>query len=299
MECPYCKDTIPAGAWVCKTCRRELQMVTALKDQLAQAQADLEASKAQSSETQSAPPRVRVVQVEGSRTAETVTLLFAAIVFPALAYNLRVLSGLSPKVGTAAIVVSAGAVGFVIGMRQRRRQWAWFAEAILVAILQVAVFSLAFGCAAHAYYAGQNNGIKAASQGVSPAKSGPAQKMVGSQPVTFFVQRALRNRYLWFFQGLPAVGWFVILAFIGRTIADKKKEIPHKTIGSSLARRVTVPRPQEAPANFQLRLEGYTKIFDSLTHVVIVLLSIVTSYYALHRSGTPPSVSTEIADTTK
>jgi len=298
MECPYCKDTIPDAAWVCKTCRRDLQLVNALKEQLTQAQSDLETAKsAPAPAPHPAPRRVREAVVELPRRTEAVAVLAAAAMFPAVAFHLRAIFGLPPKAATVAVVLSAGAAGLVIGLRHARRVWAWIATAILLAVLQVGTFCLAFGGSAHNYYVGQDRGIKIGSGTVDQSAPAKPVRTVGSEPVSIFVRHALHDHYLWLFQAVPSAGWFIILAFFGRTYTDRKSAASRTSIGASLARRVTSQRPQEATGIFQQRLEGYTKIFDSLTHVVIVMLSIATSYYAIHKTtGAPPDTASTVQE---
>lgn len=306
MECPYCKDTIPDAALVCKTCRRDLQMVNALKQQLAQAQSDLEAAKA--APTPENPPEsqnVIQIPVESGRRTEAVAVLAAAAMFPAVAYHLRSILNLPPKAATVAVVLAAGAAGLVIGVRHAHRAWVWFATALLLAVLQVGVFCIAFGGSAHNYYAGRDRGIRIGAKNPDrperPASAqAPAAATAGSESAALFVRHAMRDRFLWLYQAIPSACWFIILAFIGRTYTGRKNHAQHSTFSATLARRVTVQRPEEGTATFQQRLDGYSKIFDSLTHMVIVLLTIATSYYAIARTNTaPPDAATAVQDVAK
>lgn len=303
MECPYCKDTIPDAAWVCKTCRRELQMVSSLQQQLTQAQSDLEAAKAAPTPAVHRQPRtVPQAPVEVSRRTETVAVLASAAMFPAVAYHLRSILDVPPKAATVAVVLAAGAAGLVIGVRHAHRVWVWFAAALLLAVLQVGAYCIAFGGSAHNYSAGQDRGITIAGRNpnrpVKPASTqATAAATASSEPASAFVRRALRDRYLWLYQAIPSTCWFLILAFIGRKYSNRKKRPERTSIGASLARRLTIQRPQEAGVSFQQRLDGCTKIFDSLTHVVIVMLSIATSYYAIaHTNSAPPDTATVVQD---
>ncbi|MFZ0392922.1 MAG: hypothetical protein WCF17_14675 [Terracidiphilus sp.] len=301
MECPYCKDTIPDAAWVCKTCRRDLQLVSSLQQQLAQAQSDLQTARTAPAPANPPQPRqVLQTPVEVPRRTEAVAVLAAAAMFPAVAYHLRSILDLPPKAATVAVVLAAGAAGLVIGVRHAHRVWVWFAAALLLAVLQVGAFCIAFGGSAHNYSAGRDSGIKiGAKKPDRPEKpasaQAPAAATAGSESAAGFVQHALRNRFLWLYQAIPSACLFIILAFIGRTYANRKKHAGRRTIGASLARRVTSQRPQEATTSFQQRLDGYSKIFDSLTHIVIVLLSIATSYYAIARTNAaPPDTATAV-----
>ena len=300
MECPYCKDTIPDAAWVCKTCRRDLQLVSTLKDQLAKSQSDLEAAKAAPAPAhQPAIRRVHEAQPDIPRRTEALAVLAATAMFPAVAYHLRVIFALPPKLGTAAIVLSAGVAGMVIGLRHAHRVWVWFATAVLLAVLQVAAYSLAFGSSAHSYYKGMDSGVAAGARTANRDANRPSEpakhlNTVGSESPVILVRHTLRDRFLWLFQAIPSACWFLILAFFGRRYAERKSGA-HKGLGASLARRVTFQRPQEAQASFQQRLDGYTKIFDSLTHVVIVVLSIATSYYAIAKTTSAPPDAASVA----
>jgi hypothetical protein len=186
-------------------------------------------------------------------------LIGVAALLPVALYDLISVLSISTVAYFAIVISCSGAIGFLIGNRGIERKLTVFILGIFLAVIQAIFFSISYGHAFHAYY-----------------RDTPV-----AHTVIWWATGALRDYHLWVSQVAPTALLFVLLALMGRSMAKKRSVPSHRSLGSSLATWFTTRNPEEGMAAFHARLEGYTKIFDDLTHVVIVILAIIGSYYTV------------------
>ena len=271
MQCPYCLDNIPSSALVCKSCQRDLHLVNTLQDRVTH----LEAMLAEAGEpTGAASDRkaARVVQVRPNYRLETALALAAAALLPAALFDLHIGFQIPAAVPLTATVVAAGAAGLLIGYHGAARKLTWIALGILLAVLQIGSSAIAFGCVVHAYSLGFDRAAHEA--GTAPLHARAANSR---STVEWFGDR-WRDPHLWLSIAVPSVVLFVLLALVGWAKARKEH---HSRLAVSLGKRFTPRRPEEEHETFQVRLAAYTKIFDGLTHFLIVLIPLVSSIFVI------------------
>lgn len=278
MICPYCMDTIPDAALVCKTCKREIQLVNKLQGNLADLQAKL-AQATQDAANASAAVPAPVPQPVASRSSgwlDVFLALVASALLPGTFYDLRILLHLPDGTAFVVAVIVAGATGLIFGYRGVVRPAAWFLIAPIEGLLLILSFAGALACRVHAYYRGVAR--------VMPQAQHPVRSIVDQTPA-WWLGRSLCEPHLWYSTAIPATLLFLLLAWIGRSAAKRIGDSNTASLGASLARRFAPQRPQEAHASFQARLDSYSKVFDGLTHVVVVLLGIISTGFVVAKQA--------------
>jgi hypothetical protein len=271
MDCPYCKERIASDALVCKTCRRDIQLVASLNAQLATAQKELEAAKnLELVGTPAADQDLSAVTPMNGGRIEIAAILSAAIFFPCLAYFIRMLFDLDAWVCGVAIFVAAAGAGFLIGFRHPPRLWAWFFEAILLAVLQWSAYALAFGCRMHEFWAGWILG-----SGKNPT---------GTVAAHTILQWARLELWRWSslaYQLAPSLIWFLTMAALGRALGNRKTGPAQTGLTRNLIRPFASQLDHESHAGLEERLANYTKIVQVITQCVSVLFGMALTIYGL------------------
>jgi hypothetical protein len=278
MNCPYCMDGIPDAALVCKTCGRDLHLVNKLQGTITDLESKLAGVAADAAEA-SAAPQTSAPQAAPIRTSgglEMVLAMVAGALLPGTFYDLRILFHLPEGTAFVVGVIVAGATGLLVGYRGVTRPAAWFVIAPIEGMLLILSFAVAVGCRFHAYYRGVASAL--------PPLQHPARSIVDESPA-WWVERILRNPHLWYSTAIPGAVLFLLLAWVGRSAA-KRTEVSHTSqFAASLGRRLAPQRPQEAHESFQARMASFTKGFDGLTHVIVVLLGIVSTGFVVAKQA--------------
>ncbi len=267
MQCPYCLESVPSSAMVCKSCRRDLHLVSKLQDRVAHLEAMLrEAEEPTGSAT--ARANARLFPSPSHYRLETALALAAGALLPTALFDLHIGFQIPASVPLTATVVAAGAAGLLVGYHGAARKLTWFSLALLLAILQVGASSIAFGCVVHAYALGYDKGAHEIGAGALHAGT------AGSKSTVAWFGDRWHDPHLWLSIAVPSLVLFVLLAFVGQSRARKE----HRSrLAVSLGKRFTPRRPEEEHESFQVRLNVYTKIFDGLAHFLIVLIPLISS----------------------
>lgn len=278
MNCPYCMDSIPDTALVCKTCRHDIHLVNKLQSSISRLEAKLAHAAEQSAEATAAanPPVPQAAASRSSGALEMVLAMVAGALLPGTFYDLRILLHLPAGTAFVVAVIVAGVTGLLFGYRGVLRPAAWFLVAPAEGMLLILSFAGAVACRFHAYYRGVASGL--------PHMQHPVRSVVDESPA-WWVEHVLHDPHLWYSTAIPATLLFLLLAWIGRSAA-KRTEVSHTAgFAASMGRRFAPQRPQEAHANFQARLDSYTKAFDGLTHVIVVLLGIASTAFVVAKQA--------------
>lgn len=278
MNCPYCVDSIPDAALVCKTCGRDIHLVSKLQTRITKLETKLAHAAEQSANAVAAPitpgPQPAARPVSG--VLEIVLAMLAGALMPGTFYDLRTLFHLPAGTAFVVAVSVAGATGLLVGHRGVVRPAVWFLIAPTEGLLLMLSFAGAVACRFHAYYQGVAS--------VLPHTQHPVRSVANESPA-WWVERALRDPHLWYSTVIPATLLFLLLAWIGRSAAKRSAELHPAGLAASVGRRIVPQRPQEEHASFQARLDSYSKVFDTLTHVLVVLLGIVSTGFVVAKQA--------------
>jgi hypothetical protein len=275
MQCPYCLDNIPSSALVCKSCRRDLQLVNSLRERLEQLENSLP-KRGEKTIATSGRTAAHVIPALPNYRLEAALALAATALLPAALFDLYIGFHLPAAIPLFTTVLAAGAAGLLIGFHSAARKRIWILLGVLLAIFQVGVSSIAFGCVVHAYSLGFDKATRE-----SGAASLLAPTASSRSTVALFGDR-WHDPHLWLSVGVPSLVLFVLLAFVGRSKVRKEKR---SRLAISLGKRFTPRRPEEEHESFQIRLDTATKIFDGLTHFLIVLIPLLSSLFVIARQA--------------
>lgn len=298
MQCPYCLDTISSHAIACKSCGHDLHLVNKLQDRVAHLEAML-AEAGEHNGSASGRSAARGAPARPSYRLESALALAAAALLPAALFDLHIGFHLPAAIPLTATVLAAGAAGLLVGYHGAARKLNWLALALLLAILQVGGSSIAFGCVVHAYSLGFAQATReggAAPLHAREAGAAPlhAREAVSKSTVGWSGDR-WRDPHLWLSIAVPSLMLFVFLAFVGQSWARKERRSPFAV---SLGKRFTPRRPEEEHESFQARLDVYTKIFDGLTHFLIVLIPLVSSIFVIAHQASSLTATDPILQST-
>lgn len=284
MQCPYCLDNVPSSALACKSCGRDLQLVTRLQANVTQ----LESKLFEVGLKSAAARREDFLQLAPARSSyrlEAALALAATALLPAALFDLYIGFHLPAAIPLFTTVLSAGGAGLLIGYHFSSRKQVFVVLGILLAVLQVGVSSIAFGCVVHAYSLGLDR------EGSAAGAAGLYARGTSSKSTVAWFADRWHDPHLWLSIAAPSLVLFVLLALIGRSRAQRERRSP---LAVSLGKRFTSRRPQEEHESFQIRLDAATKIFDGLTHFLIVLIPLVSSLFVIARQASTLTASDPI-----
>jgi hypothetical protein len=275
MQCPYCLENVSSSAFVCKSCGRDLQLVTKLQAHVAR----LESKLSEVGLTAAATRREASLQLAPARSSyrlEAALALAAAALLPAALFDLYIGFHLPPAIPLFTTVLAAGAAGLLIGYHISPHRQTFVVLGILLAVLQVGGSSIAFGCVVHAYSLGLDRA------GHIAGAAGLYARATSSKSTVAWFGDRWHDPHLWLSIGIPSLLLFVLLAFVGRSRAQKERRSP---LAVCLGKRFTPRRPEEEHESFQIRLDAATKIFDGITHFLIVLIPLLSSLFVIARQA--------------